>query len=331
VSAGRLEIAVADIGGTNARFARAWQSKEGGIALGDPVILATREYSGFADAWRTFLLQQQQFEPHGAALALAGPANLDRFKLTNANWEFDTATLLDDMAVPRLTLLNDFEAIAHAIASNVLAEDLMHIAGPPDPLPRDDTVTVIGPGTGLGIAYYSRHRGKPLIHATEGAHIDFAPVDRIDDAILAALRKRHDRVSLERVISGDGIAAIYSAIAQLEGGSAEETPGARQIWQLAMTGDEPVARAALAQFVKTLGRAAGDYALAQGASAVVLAGGIGQRLAKHYAAPAFHEAFCNKGRYRAMMEAMPIKLMVHPQPGLIGAAAAYFAQDHAQE
>lgn len=322
------EIVVADIGGTNARFARASMRGDGTIDLGEPVVLGTGDFATFAEGWRAFLDSQRGFEPHGASLALAGPASQGSFKLTNADWEFDAATLLDEMAISRVSLLNDFEAIAHAVAGHASDEHLDHIAGPDDPLPRDETITVIGPGTGLGIAHFRRHKGEALIQATEGSHIDFAPVDEVDDAMLTALRKVHDRVSLERVISGEGILAIHAAIAAIEGEDVEGGQEPLSIWQLGMKGDEPISARAVAHFVKTLGRFAGDYALAHGSSAVVLAGGIGLRLHEKLKAPEFHDSFVDKGRYRAMMEAMPIKLITHPQPGLLGAAVAYFAQPH---
>ena len=320
---------MADIGGTNARFARASRRDGGGITLSEPTVLRTSDYSSFADAWRAFLKTQHEFEPTGASLALAGPASQGSFKLTNANWEFDAATLLGDMDLPCVSLLNDFEAIAHAVAGDSGGEYLDHIAGPNDPLPRDETTTIIGPGTGLGIAHFRHYKNKALIQATEGSHIDFAPVNEIDDAMLGSLRKIYKRVSLERVISGEGISHIYAAIASLERGSDQSPRNALDIWQSGLgdnkRGHDRLAERAVAHFVATLGRFAGDYALAHGASSVVLAGGLGLRLHQKLNAPEFHEAFVNKGRYRAMMETMPIKIITHPQPGMLGAAAAYFA------
>ncbi len=322
------EIAVADIGGTNARFARAHMDSDGAITLSEPTVLGTGEFPKFADAWRAFLAQQPDFKPRGASLALAGPASRGRFKLTNADWAFDAADLSQEMDLPRVALLNDFEAIAHAVAGLSGEEHLDHIAGPKLPLPQDETITIIGPGTGLGIAHFRRHRGEAIIQATEGSHIGFAPVNEIDDRMLAALRKVHDRVSLERVISGDGIAHIYAAICAMEGQIAPAGRDPLSIWQSGMSGDEPLTARAVAHFVKTLGRVTGDYALAHGASGIVMAGGIGLRLRDHLKAPEFHQAFLNKGRYRAMMDAIPIKLITHPQPGMLGAATAYFANHH---
>ncbi len=323
----KTEIAVADIGGTNARFARASMRDDGEIELSEPTVLGTKDFATFADAWRGFLGSQIGFEPQGASLALAGPASQGSFKLTNANWEFNAVTLLDKMDLTRVSLLNDFEAVAHAVAGLASEHHLDHIAGPNDPLPRDDTITVIGPGTGLGIAHFRRYKGQPLIQATEGSHIGFAPVDEVDDLVLSTLRKQHDRVSLERVISGEGIRHIHSAITVIEGKPNTRPRSALEIWQSGMRGEDPLTARAIAHFVKTLGRVSGDYALAHGSSGVVMAGGLGLRLHKHLKAQEFHTAFVNKGRYRAMMEAMPIKLIIHPQPGMLGAATAFFSQN----
>ncbi|MEM1053358.1 MAG: glucokinase [Pseudomonadota bacterium] len=320
------EIAVADIGGTNARFARARRDANGAISLSEPTLLGTGKFVRFTDSWQAFLDSQAEFSPLGAALALAGPANRGTFKLTNANWSFDSAQLPRELGLSDVICLNDFEAISHAIAGLGDEAHLDHLAGPAIPLPQDGTITVIGPGTGLGIAHFRHHDGKALIQATEGSHIDFAPVDEIDDRALTNLRKVYKRVSLERVLSGEGIVHIHASICELAGEQSGDR-SALNIWQAGMDDKDPLCQRAVAHFVKTLGRIAGDYALAHGASGVVMAGGVGLRLHQHLKADAFHAHFVAKGRYRAMMEAMPIKLITHPQPGLLGAATAFFAQD----
>lgn len=319
------EIVVADIGGTHARFARVSLRADGEIDPTEPMVLNTHDYAGLTEAWRAYHERIGGQAPEGAALALAGPVGSAPFKLTNAQWTFDRETLASDLGVERLTLLNDFAAVAHAVAT-AREDDLAHVAGPDRALPEAGTVTVIGPGTGLGVAHFHRHGSDYHVQATEGAHIDFAPVDALDDALLARLRRKYPRVSLERVLSGAGIVAIHAEIAKRR--SAEiRIEDERAIWRAGLAREDALAEAAVAHFVKTLGRAAGDYALAHGASAVVLAGGLGQRVREQLREPAFHEAFLDKGRYRKMMAAMSIKLIVHPQPGLLGAAAA-FAREH---
>ncbi|KPP88920.1 glucokinase [Erythrobacter sp. HL-111] len=318
------EIAVADIGGTNARFARARRGADGRAVLSEPVVLATGDYPDLPSAWRAFREREPGFAPAGAAFALAGPVGEGPFKLTNADWRFDPDTLPDELGVEHVTLLNDFAAIAHAVAG-LGPDHLAHLAGPQGVLPESGTVTVIGPGTGLGIAHFRWHEGRALVQATEGSHIDFAPVSPLDDAILAALRRRFGRVSVERVLSGEGIVPIQSALAERDG----LKPAHREslaIWKAGMAGEDPLAQRAVAHFIATLGRIAGDYALAHGAGAVVIAGGLGQRLERHLCEPAFHEAFIDKGRYAAMMKAIPLALVKHPQPGLLGAALAHDAR-----
>ncbi|MEM6267424.1 MAG: glucokinase, partial [Pseudomonadota bacterium] len=111
-------IAVADIGGTNARFARADLSQNGTVQLHEPVVLPTASYPDLPSAWAEFLKRSSDFAPEGAALALAGPVGNERFKLTNAAWEFDTANLAAELGLEQIALLNDFAAIAHAVAGD---------------------------------------------------------------------------------------------------------------------------------------------------------------------------------------------------------------------
>ena len=196
-------------------------------------------------------------------------------------------------------------------------------------MPETGTVTVIGPGTGLGVAHFHRYPGGYHVQSTEGGHIDFAPLDAVDDWMMAKLRQQHRRVSTERVHSGPGIREIYTALAAVEK-RLVEAPDDRTIWERGLARDDSLAAAAVDRFCASLGSVAGDYALAHGASAVVLAGGIGLRLRELLPRSAFGERFRFKGRYAEMMAGIPVKLIVHPQPGLYGAVAA-FAREHFAE
>lgn len=314
-------FAVADIGGTNARFATCAIAGGGKIELGEPIVLGTADYPDLSNAWRAFLGMEPDFEPEGAAFAVAGPVSQGRFTLTNADWSFDRETLAAELDLPQALLLNDFEAVAHAIAGDPQADHIEHIAGPNRPLPASARITVIGPGTGLGVAHFVRQAGRASIQPTEGAHMDFAPVCELDDHILSLLRAEHDRVSVERVLSGDGIRWIHAALRDTNP-LADPLP----LWQQGIAHEDRAASKAVDHFAKTLGRAAGDYALAHGSGGIVLAGGLGVRLRERYSNPAFHEAFCAKGRFESMMRDMPVKLISHDQPGLLGAARAFTAE-----
>ncbi|MFN7030131.1 MAG: glucokinase, partial [Sphingopyxis sp.] len=162
--------------------------------------------------------------------------------------------------------------------------------------------------------------------ATEGGHVDFAPLDSIEDAILARLRKRHRRVSVERIVSGPGIVDIYETLASIEGRPIAPLDD-RTIWGRAIGGEDALAAAAADRFCLSLGSVAGDLALAQGASGVVIAGGLGLRIRDQLVRSGFPERFVAKGRFENFMAAIPVKLITHPQPGLFGAAAA-FARQH---
>lgn len=240
-------------------------------------------------------------------------------RLTNNDWTIDRRSLGADIGVDRFVLLNDFEAVAHAVAA-VSPSDMAHLAGPDAALPTRGVISVIGPGTGLGVAQVMRHTGQTHVIATEGGHIDFAPRSPLDDDILAALRLSHARVSVERVVSGPGLRAIHQAVS----GTSILVDDAA-LWQAGLAGDDPLAVTAVAEFCRCLGAVAGDIALAQGAAGVVIGGGLGLRLADVLPASRFAAAFADKGRFSARMAAMPVRLITHPQPGLLGAAAAFAA------
>ena len=152
--------------------------------------------------------------------------------------------------------------------------------------------------------------------------MDFSPHDDLDDHLMAALRRRYGHVSAERVLSGPALRDIYAVIADDDAPYADD----RSLWQAALQGSDPVAATALERFCLCLGAFAGNIALAHGANALVLAGGLGMRLREHLPASGFAERFAAKGEYRSILERLPVKLIAHPEPGLYGAAAAFAAR-----
>lgn len=315
------DLVAVDVGGTNARFALASIGADGRIALQEPVTLATSDYASLQTAWEAFERRCGCTLPRSAAVAIAGPVTGKVVRMTNNSWVLDTGAMDEQLGLDRVTVLNDFAAVAHAVA-RAPADQLVHIAGPDGPLPDRGTVSVIGPGTGLGVAHFHRHAGGYHVQATEGGHVEFAPLDAVDDWIHARLRQAHLRVSTERVHSGPGICHIYRALAELEGRPATLQED-RDIWQQGIDRSDSLAAAAVDRFCQSLGSCVGDFALAHGAGAVVLAGGVGLRLRELLPRSGFAERFCFKGRYTQMMAGIPVKLIVHPQPGLYGAAAAF--------
>ena len=327
-----MDIVAVDIGGTNARFAMASWGADGAIQLGEPVILDPHAHASFETAWAHFAEIYGAPLPKAAALAMAAPVDRDEITFANiAHWTIHREGLAARLAVEAITLVNDFGAMGHAVA-HAGASDFTHLAGPERDLPASGTISVIGPGTGLGVAHVWRDaslnegRGFYHVQSTEGGHTDFAPLDAIEDALLARLRQRHRRVSTERVVSGPAIVDIYETLAALEG-RAIVPAQAPEIWRRAASGEDPLAAAARDRFCLSLGSVAGDLALAQGATGVVIAGGVAQRLGAQLIASGFAERFRAKGRFESLMAAIPVKLITHPQPGLLGAAAA-FQKDH---
>lgn len=318
-------IAVADIGGTHTRFALA-ELRGGHVAkLGEPITLRTSDFDGLASAWAEFGRSAGRRLPDALALAFAGAIGGTALKLTNSPWVLQLETLGKQLGVDQVAIVNDFGAVSHAVAQ-LGPEHFDHCIGPDGPLPDTGLITIIGPGTGLGVAQLLQSPDDYHVVETEGGHIDFAPLDPVEDQILGQLRRHFPRVSVERIVSGSGLANLYRAMSAIE--RVNDPPlGDEMIWNAALDGSDRLAVAALDRFCLSFGAVAGDLALAHGASAVVIAGGLGYRIKDRLAASGFAGRFVAKGRFRERMESIPVKLLNHPQPGLYGAAAA-FAKEH---
>jgi glucokinase len=323
---GVTEIVAVDVGGTHARFAIASIAADGTIELGEPTTLHTSDHASFQTAWEDFRERQGGDIPDKLAMAVAAKIDPDLIQFTNNPWIIRPPRIEEKLGVVRHVVINDFEAVAHA-AARAPADQFLHLAGPDEPIPATGTISVLGPGTGLGVAYFNRLApGEYYVQATEGGHGDFAPLDSIEDTILARLRGRYTRVSNERVVSGPAIVDIYQALAAMEGRALLDQTDI-EIWTAGISGEDSLAAAAVDRFCLALGSVAGDIALVQGASGAVIAGGLGYRIRETLLASGFEQRFCAKGRFSSLMSSLPVKLITHPQPGLLGAAAA-FAQSH---
>ena len=322
-----MEVVAVDIGGTNVRFAIAEIADGRVISLGETSMLSTADHASLQTAWEAFAASLDRPLPRATAIAVASPIGGDVIKLTNNPWIIRPALIKERLHVDEFVLINDFGAIGHA-AAQLPDNNFLHLCGPDEPFAKNGILTVCGPGTGLGVAQILCAGDGYNVIETEGGHIDFAPLDAIEDALLARLRKTYNRVSTERIVAGPAIVAIYEMLAEIEGRAVPRLDD-KAIWLMALEGNDSLALAALDRFCLSLGAVAGDLALAQGAKGVIIAGGLGLRLKNHLVHSGFSERFAAKGRFRTMMEAIPVKLITHPQPGLFGAAAA-FAQEHAR-
>jgi glucokinase len=321
-----MEVVTVDIGGTHARFAVAEVAEGRVVSISEPVTQKVAEHPSLQLAWQAFGDALGRPLPQAAAIAVASPVGGEVIKLTNNPWIIRPALIPERLGAETWTMVNDFAAIGHAVAQ-LDDKDFLHLCGPEMPLPERGSITVCGPGTGLGVAQVFRHKGGYDIIATEGGHVDFAPLDPIEDAFVKRLRREYNRVSTERIVAGPAIVAIYETLAELEKRPVPRLDD-KKIWALAFEGQDSLAVAALDRFCLSLGAVAGDLALTHGPTGVVIAGGLGLRLKDHLLQSGFGERFVAKGRFRNLMASIPVKLITHPQPGLYGAAAA-FAQEHA--
>lgn len=318
-------IVSADIGGTHARFALA--EIDGGrvVRLDDPIKLQTSEHGSFQLAWEEFGRRKGIDLPPELAIAFAGPVGGEVLKLTNNPWVIRPSLMKERLGVDRFTIVNDFGAVAHAVAT-LPDTEFQHICGPDRPLPKTGVLSIVGPGTGLGVAALLRKPDHYEVIETEGGHVDFAPLDKLEDRILTELRRSFRRVSIERIASGRGLWNLYEALGAIEG-QPLAFHDEKELWAAAIAGTDSLANAALDRLCLTLGSVAGDMALAQGSYGVVIAGGVGLRLADHLTTSGFRDRFIAKGRFERRMDDMPVKLITYAEPGLFGAAAA-FAREH---
>ena len=315
------DIIAADIGGTNARFARASLDAQGVPTLGEIRKYKVADFSSLQACWAAFAAEEGGDLPKAASIAFATAIGRDVIKLTNSNWVIRPDTLDEELGLDQMRLVNDFEAVAHAV-TRLPPENLPLLFGEDRPFPADGGVTVIGPGTGLGVAMIAYDDGVPHVIATEGGHLDFAPLDTMEEKILAYLRDKFLRVSVERIVSGPGLNNIYKAMATI-GHERILLMEDAELWQAALEGSDPFARAAFDRFCLCYGAVAGDLALAHGPHSVVLAGGLTQRMRDLLPPSGFHSRFTAKGRFESLMKSVPIRLALHDEIGLFGAAAAF--------
>lgn len=313
------EIVAGDIGGTNARFARAILTPGQRPRLGEVRTYKTANHPDLASAWRRFLEDEGGPQISIASLAVAAPMDGGLIRFTNSPWVIETERIAAQLGLDRVHFLNDFGAIAHGVAW-LEDSEFAYLAGPAE-LPAEGVATVIGLGTGLGVAMLLRRHGRYEVIETEGGHGDFAPLDSIEQQILDRLRERFVRVSVERIVSGPGLGNLYEALAALEARSIRPREDSA-LWASAIDGSDQLARAALDRLILSFGSVSGDLALAHGANQVVIVGGLANRIRAGLQSRPFHERFCAKGRYAPRMARFPIRLALHDQPGLLGAAAA---------
>jgi glucokinase len=302
------------VGGTHARFAVV----DGAGHIRDRLDLA-EAFPTFIDALRSYFERiRVTSKPPVAAIAVAGPVSAGTARFTNRGWEISESDL-KKFGFRQAVLVNDFEALA--FAAEVLGEGDLRVIGPDLKGREQGTITILGPGTGFGVACLARYGGHSVPMATEGGHIGFAPCDETELAVLQAMWKQKGRVSVERILSGSGLEGLYRTLEQLAGREPRALSAA-DISSQALQ-DDAGCRAALTMFCSVFGAVAGDLALAHGArGGVFIAGGIAQKIEKFLIESPFRERFEDKGRLSPFVQAIPTLLIVNQDVAMIGAARA---------
>jgi glucokinase len=312
-------VLLADIGGTNARFALMDRGEIGPVEH-----LKVADFGRTTDAVAAFLDRHAAgATPTAAVLGVAGPVQNNRGVFTNSPWVVDGAELQQMFGFGAVHLLNDFEALAWSLPA-LQPSDLFPvseqrpIAGAP--------MLAIGPGTGFGTACFFRHDTLPFAVVTEAGHATLPATLEREEQVIDQLRRRFGHVSIERALSGSGLENLYSALAAVDGVAAPERDAAA-ITTAALDGSCGISRDALDMFCALLGSIAGNLALtfcAQGG--VFIAGGIVPRFADRLAESDFRSRFESKGRFQSYLGNIPIHLIVNPDASFIGLKAFFESQ-----
>ncbi len=311
---------LADVGGTNARFA--WQA-QASAAIGDVTILPCAEHDTLADAIRSVLGRMGRGTPPDCAIAIANPVLGDQVRMTNHHWEFSILALQAELGFKRLRVLNDFTALALALPA-LPAQELRQVGG--GAAVADSAIALIGPGTGLGVSgLLPDGRGGWVPLQGEGGHVTLAGCTPRELAVLQRLEARYGHASAERAVSGQGLVDIHAALQALDQpGTAPAQATAAQIVQGALDQGDANCWESLDLFCAFLGTAAGNLALTLGArGGVYIGGGIVPRLGEAFEQSPFRTRFEGKGRFAAYLQAIPVfVILAQTSPALLGAARA---------
>jgi glucokinase len=308
---------LADIGGTNARFA---------LLVNDTVqasaILTVADYPEFEQAVAAYLNHHIDgfARPHAAAFAIAAPIVGDSVSMTNHTWRFSVAELRARLQMERLIVLNDFTALAMSIRYLPPAE-LQPIGG--GAALHSAPLALLGPGTGLGVSGLIPHGEHWIPLQGEGGHVTLGASDAREAVVLEALRPRYAHISAERLLSGPGLLLLYEALCVVDGVTPAQLQPA-DITERGLSGDDAQCQATLDMFCAMLGTVAGNLALTLGAlGGVYIGGGIVPRLGPFFAGSRFRQRFEAKGRYANYLAAVPVYVIHSALPAFVGLSHAF--------
>ena len=320
---GSERVLLADIGGTNARFALLSRGEIGPITR-----IKVADHPDSIEAIAGFLTSHATGgQIRAAVLGVAGTVESNRCRVTNSHWAVDGGALQAAFGINAVWLLNDFEALAWSLPK-LTAADLYPIGGGRSV--AGAPMLVIGPGTGFGTACLVPRDGSTVAIAAEAAHTTLPGASQREHAVIDHLLSQFGHVSVERALSGPGLENLYRALAAIDRVGVDPRD-ATAITQAARDGSCGTSRAALDMFYAMLGTVAGNLALTFCArGGVYVAGGIVPRLVDDVARSKFRERFEAKGRYRSYLEGIPTSIILRPDVTFIGLQTFFERQRGAQ-
>jgi glucokinase len=317
-------ILAGDIGGTSTRVAL-FEVEGDRLVSRVQTNFPSAKYPGL-EAILSEFLDSNRTPIEAACFGIAGPVRQGRVETPNLTWVVDAHHLAHQLELEAVTLLNDLESTAYGIATLGVLDFAVLNEGAPI---EEGSRAVIAAGTGLGEAALhwdgKLHRPFP----SEGGHADFAPRDELEADLLLHLRKRFGHVSYERVVSGPGLLNLYEFLRDTGRGTQPEWLSERLrredpsavIATAALESKSDLCVMALERFVSSYGAEAGNLALKVLATGgVYVGGGIAPKILPKLKEPVFLESFVDKGRYRKLMESIPVKVILNDRTALLGAA-----------
>ena len=310
-------VLVADIGGTNARFAVATIDKANNITIDDVGHFLAADFETLRAAVDAYL-DTIRARPRRACFAAAGPVTPTGVDFTNSHWTLSKEEIRTGLNLDTFEIVNDFHALAAGV-TRLQPRDFVTVKdGEGDPAAP---VLVIGPGTGLGQALIIPTLSGPQIVSTEGGHVAFAPQTDQEIAIMKFIARERPRVVVEELLSGRGLTNIYDALCALRD-QPQRAIRASEITMSAIKGDDPLAVQTVAVFCEVLGRTARNAVLAAGArGGVILGGGILPRIRDVFLKSGFVGAFLDSNSMREYIAPIPVRMIVGDHAPLYGAAS----------
>ena len=319
-----------DIGGTNTRLQLTEYSRNNKFNVLHRQNFSNANFKSLSEILQAFAkhtdLSLEKLEKiNQVCFAVAGPISEGKVQFTNLPWFVEETQLKAELNLQNVKLINDFEAIAYGIRT--LSPQNIRCLQPGLPQ-KDSPISIIGAGTGLGVALVH----NTIVTPTEGGHVDFAPTDESQMQLLAYLRKQHHRVSVERVLSGPGLTNIYKCCRNFPLYNQQENPNlkfliqnaaapAADILHYAVNEGDPISLRSMDIFIKCYGSVAGNLALTTlPRGGLYIVGGIAPKILSLLEDGRFLDSFLDKGRMTHLLKEIPIQVVLDSHVGLQGAA-----------